>query len=152
MASGVLLLPLHYGKPQGEKDVLVYTRGCLFCVEVKTYRGRISYCDGYGSTKMQREKRGYYGDVLSVDSFDNPLGGTIRFINALKAQTVRAEPRFGGLRIIPVVTFVRFQDTDISAIHSFESGTISLQRFEKFYPFKMLHIQELFVRVSNKQC
>lgn len=125
--------PTRSGYPQGEKDFLVYTEGNLFCVEVKRWRGRVFYRDGAGDAELLREKLRNHGEALFLDSQKDPLRGTRWFISALKEQTSRAERRFGGLKLIPVVAFVRFHDTDISAIHSMQGGMIYAEELPQLF-------------------
>jgi hypothetical protein len=130
---GPLLFPTRPGCPEGEKDFLVYTEGNLFCIEVKRWRGIFSYREGLGEAELQREKRGNYGETIFMPPKKNPLPGTRWFIAALKEQTAHSEKRFSGLKIIPVVAFDRIQDTNISAIRSFQKGIIYAEDLPQFF-------------------
>jgi hypothetical protein len=56
-----------------EADFLVYTRGNLFCVEIKNYKGRISYAPKYRA--VQVEQRGIFGSryvpQTVIDGYDD---------------------------------------------------------------------------------
>lgn len=138
-----------------ETDFLVYTRGNLFCVEIKTYKGRLSYPpryrtvsieqrgwrglravpqtarDGYDDTRIVQEKVGNYGEGIFTTEHPNPLKKTRYFVHRLKDYLSKRETRFQRLHIIPVVGFA--DQTDISAIRSFETGMISVSELPAFF-------------------
>jgi len=139
-----------------ESDFLVYTQGNLFCVEVKRYKGRITYAQAsshsalgeYGrshprsfvqknannidDSKIVQEKTGNYGESLPPRTHPNPLRKTKAFIRVLKDYLVdNIDPRFRTLFVIPVVAFV--EEADISAIHSFDTGMIYVRELPAFF-------------------
>jgi len=138
-----------------ETDFLVYTRGNLFCVEIKSYKGRISYVPQYrtmqaeqrswfdgrslpqtvfaGSddSRIVQEKVGNYGEGIFTKEHPNPLKKTRYFVHRLKDYLGQRDARFQRLHIIPVVGFA--DHTDISAIRSFETGMISVSELPAFF-------------------
>jgi hypothetical protein len=139
-----------------ESDFLVYSLGNLFCIEVKRYKGKITYASKPGSdfsggrdeisrpgnmqqrgfelideSTIVQEKTGKYGERLPARTHPNPLKKTKLFIRQLKeylGDTV--DVRFRKLFIIPVVAFV--EEADIQAIHSFEAGMIYVRELPTF--------------------
>lgn len=138
-----------------EADFLVYTRGNLFCVEIKNYKGRISYVpkyrtvqveqrglfgsrfvpktviDGYDESRILQEKVGNYGEGVFTKEYPNPLKKTRYFLHRLKDYLSTRVARFQRLHIIPVVGFA--EHADISAIHSFETGMIYVSEIPAFF-------------------
>jgi Nuclease-related domain len=138
-----------------EADFLVYTRGNLFCVEIKNYKGRISYApkyrtvqveqrdflvsryvpqtiiDGYDDSRILQEKVGNYGEAIFTKEYPNPLKKTRYFLHRLKDYLSARDARFQRLHIIPVVGFAEY--ADISAIHSFETGMIYVSEIPTFF-------------------
>lgn len=139
-----------------EGDFLVYTQGNLFSVEIKNYKGRISYPqrlrevitkkrwllffsrtivqqipDGYDDSKILQEKPGKYGEGTFVKEHSNPLKKNRYFIHHLKQYLTRIDPRFKNLYIIPVVGFGDY--ADISEIYSFEQGLIEIKAIPTFF-------------------
>lgn len=152
-----------------EADFLVYTQGNLFCIEVKNYRGRISYpprypniqveqrgwlgqhhstqtvIDGYDTSKILQEKMGKYGEGVFTKEHPNPLSKTQNFINHLKNYVGQIEPRFKRLHIIAVAGFS--EQADISAIHSFDTGMIYVSEMPAFFEH---HINPKFAQRPSK--
>jgi len=91
-----------------ESDLLVYTHGKLFCIEVKNYSGAISYPPGQWGAEVAgivQTKYGRFGDVLDTKEHPNPLRKTKAFIYDLKQYLGRIDPRFAHVYINPVVAF-----------------------------------------------
>jgi hypothetical protein len=129
-----------------EADFLVYTQGNLFCVEVKRYKGRITYLpkpridgalrdnrqSGWEDYDLLQEKIGKYGERLAPRTYSNPLKKTKTFIWHLKDYLGQhVDPRFRKVFVIPVVAFV--EEADISAIHSLDEGMIWVQELPTFF-------------------
>jgi hypothetical protein len=61
-----IVLPSHGRSHTLESDLLVYTRGNLFCIEIKYYKGRISYPSESANTQrtpdLIQKKTGKYGE------------------------------------------------------------------------------------------
>jgi hypothetical protein len=127
----------HPGKPGLflESDFLLFTQGHLFCIEIKTYRGRISYPYrpgiGFDDSRILQEKRGNYGEALFSKEHRNPLKKTKYFLHHLKAYLCKIDPRCRNLYIYPVVGFSDL--ADISAIYDFEAGMISIAHLPAFF-------------------
>ncbi len=133
-----------------ETDFLVYTRGTLYCVEIKNYRGRVYYparyrtiyvnrgwfifkkqvptavFDGYDYTKMIQEKPG-----ASPREMPNPIIKTQRYIDDLKRYLYRIEPRLADLPIYPTLGFA--EKTDIRAIYNFDAGIMHISQLPAFF-------------------
>jgi len=118
-----------------ESDVLLFTQGNLFCIEIKTYRGRISYPYlpgiGFDDSRILQEKMGNYGEALFTKEHGNPLKKTKYFLHHLKAYLSKIDPRCRKLYIYPVVGFSDL--ADISAIYDFEAGMISTAHLPAFF-------------------
>lgn len=125
-AAGSLSHPL-------ESDFLVYTQGNLFCIEVKNYKGRLWYANDAvtGKRILMREKIGNYGEFIPPESQRDPMRQMRTFIHHLKTRLVNMDGRFRGLYIIPVVAFS--SASDISAIHAFEEGILSIRDLPAFF-------------------
>ncbi|MBO0779457.1 MAG: NERD domain-containing protein [Ktedonobacteraceae bacterium] len=144
--------------PQGrfkESDLLLYTGGVLFCIEVKNWLGTVVYPTRY------RTISGTFGQVRKEVGFDtsrmiyrglpgrngeagvervhkNLLAKTVLFIDDLKRYVCRKDPRFLSVQIIPVVAFT--ERTDISAIHNFRAGIISLAELQDFLNYHVRRV------------
>ncbi|MBA2394865.1 MAG: NERD domain-containing protein [Ktedonobacteraceae bacterium] len=75
------VLPISNGrKNPPEADFLVYTRGNLFCIEVKHYKGRIT--GGVDDTTILQEKTGYssyaFQSISRISSMLNPCSLRVR--------------------------------------------------------------------------
>lgn len=138
-----------------ETDFLVYTKGNLFCIEIKNYKGRISYApryrtaqvgqrgffgsqyvvqnafDGYDESRILQEKMGNYGEGTFTKEYPNPLKKTKNYIHHLKNYLSTIDGRFQRLYIIPVVGFA--DHTDIRPIHSFEKGMVYVSEIPTFF-------------------
>ena len=140
-----------------ESDFLVYTQGNLFCIEVKRYKGRITYAqqsrtssfgergrnahsqrieqenvDGVDDSMIVQQKTGNYGEPLPPKMHPNPLRKTRTFIRFLKEYLAEnVDARFRTFFIIPVVAFV--EEADISAIHSLKAGMIYVRELPTFF-------------------
>lgn len=113
-----------------EADFLVYTRGNLFCIEVKHYKGRI--LPGPDTTTILQEKRGKYGEWLVPKVHPHPLRTANAFIRQLKPYLAeRVDARFRTLYIYAVAAFV--ESADMSAIHSFDTGVIYVKELPAFF-------------------
>lgn len=139
-----------------EGDFLVYTQGNLFSVEIKNYKGQISYLpryremqikkrwlffftrtvfqqvqDGYDDSKILQQKVGKYGEGTFVKEYANPLKKNRYFIHHLKQYLTQIDTRFKNLYIIPVVGFGDY--ADIRQIYSFEQGMITIKDIPAFF-------------------
>ncbi len=125
------ILPISDGrKNPPEADFLVYTRGNLFCIEVKHYKGQIT--GGVDDTTILQEKTGNYGEHLSPKSHPHPLKTTKAFIWQLKsylAETV--DTRFQTVFIYAVAAFV--ESADLHAIHDLDAGIIYVKELPAFF-------------------
>jgi len=125
------ILPLGAGRER-ESDFLVYTKGKLFCIEIKNFRGTIMYNpNGYHGSKMLYYKRGNYGEYIPPKEFDNPLQKTRSFIRDLKKHLERIDKRFSRFPILPVAGFT--QGADISAIYDWHAGIIQVEQLPDFF-------------------
>jgi hypothetical protein len=118
-----------------ESDFLLYAQGCLFVVEIKSLRGRISFAPAAGAvsvdqTRIVQAKPGNYGEGIFYKQYPNPLAKTRSFIRHLRDYLGPIDPRFLGLRMVPVVGFSA--QSDISAIHSFDEGILSVSEIPSF--------------------
>jgi hypothetical protein len=141
-----------FGRIDGyrESDFLVYTQSTVFCIEVKSYTGTITYLPrfapesswlssipgsqhglgGYDTSRILQIKRTRNGESVEK-SYTNPLLKTKRFILLLKKYVGRIEPRFQHLFIIPVVCFA--SQADIRAIYNFQQGLIQIEQLPAFF-------------------
>jgi hypothetical protein len=118
-----------------ESDFLLYAQGCLFVVEIKSLRGRISFApvDGAASpdrTRIVQAKPGNYGEGVFCKEYPNPLAKTRSFIHHLRDYLAHSDPRFRGLTMVPVVGFSAL--SDISAVHGFEEGMLHVWEIPSF--------------------
>lgn len=138
-----------------ESDFLVYTRGVLFCVEIKNYRGRVYYparthivhvkkswfifkwtvartvVDGYDYSTIIQEKRGYNGEGLTTRDQPNPLPKTQHIVEDFQRFLPAISKDFQGIPIYPVVAFS--EKTDISAIYDFKAGILHVPELPTFF-------------------
>jgi len=137
--GGVIRNPVlpHPRKPGAvlESDFLLYAQGCLFIVEIKSLRGRISFApaDGVGTpdrTRIVQAKPGNYGEGIFYKEYPNPLAKTRSFIHHLRDYLAHIDPRFRGLTMVPVVGFSAV--SDVSAVHSFEEGMLCVSEIPTF--------------------
>lgn len=130
-----------------ESDFLIFTRGKLFCVEIKHYKGRLSYATGQiqlargphhvsrnpriNDSAIIQEKAGNYGEGVFRKEHRNPLKQTRSFIHHLKQYLGRVDARCQQLFITPVVGFSDI--ADISAIYDFEAGMLYTWQLPAFF-------------------
>lgn len=118
-----------------ESDLLLFTQGNLFCIEIKTYKGRLFYPYvpgvGFDDSRLLQEKMGKYGEGIFTKEHRNPLKKTKSFIYHLKNYLGAIDGRGKRLYIYPVVGFS--DQTDISAIYNFQAGMISLGHLPAFF-------------------
>lgn len=138
-----------------ETDFLVYTRGTLYCVEIKNLRGKVYYppiyrtayvsrgwfifkrevptrvIDGYDYSKMIQEKMGHRGEGIVTRPMPNPIHKTQQYINDLKHYLYKIEPRLSNLPIYPVLGFS--EKADISAIYNFDAGIMHISQLPDFF-------------------
>lgn len=134
-----------------ESDFLIYTRGSLFCVEIKHYKGRLFYptrgrvgqgsptrghlscppLHGFDDSIIMQEKVGNYGEGIFLKEHRNPLKKTRYFIHHLKDYLGTIDARCKKVFIIPIVGFSEL--ADISAIYDFEAGMISTSQIPTFF-------------------
>jgi hypothetical protein len=118
-----------------ESDFLIFTQGNLFCIEIKSYKGRISYPflpgSGFEDSRIIQEKVGKYGEGMFTKEYRNPLKKTTYFIHHLKDYLCKLDARCRKLYIYPVVGFSEL--ADISAIYDFEAGMISTAHIPAFF-------------------
>jgi hypothetical protein len=116
-----------------ETDFVVYASGNLFCLEIKNYKGRISYADPQHSRIIQ-QKEGRYGESIEPKIHHNPLRQTRRFIFHLKSYlSTHVDRQFAKLYITPVAAFVRNPDTDISAVRDSREALIYVDEISEFF-------------------
>jgi Nuclease-related domain len=118
-----------------ETDLLVYTQGNVFCVEVKYYSGTVTYLPvpgGYDDNKIVQIKPSHHGEVVR-EVYTNPLKKTKSFISVFKRYMSQIEPRFEHLFLIPVVCFG--EKADISAIYNFQEGIVQIQQLSAFFDY-----------------
>jgi hypothetical protein len=131
------IIPPYNGRTYAlESDFLVYTQGNLFCIEIKRYKGRISYVSGVPNAQytpaLLQEKTGKYGERFAPTTHPNPLKKTRTFIWHLKNYLAeQVDARFRKVFIIPVVAFG--EEADICAIHSLEDGMIAVSELPTFF-------------------
>ena len=137
-----------------ETDFLVYTRGTLYCVEIKNHRGRIYYTPGYITIyrtegwfifkrhipqvvqsgydygKMIQETIDEHGQKVTRD-FPNPWLKTQRYIDNLKYYLHQINPELAKLPIYPILAFD--DKADISAIHQFDAGIVRISELPAFF-------------------
>jgi len=117
-----------------ESDLLVYAYGKLFCIEVKNYRGRITYPPGdwtrTTAPSILQVKHGRYGECLDVKQHPHPLRKTTAFIYDLKRYLGNIDPRYARLYINPVVVFG--PQADIGAVHDPAASVIGLAEIERY--------------------
>src|SRR5579859_1696416 len=137
-----------------ESDFLVYTQGTVFCIEVKSYAGVITYLpryapsgyngfnrngsaygvqpipQSYDTSKILQVKAGKNGQLIEK-TYTNPLNKTKSFVMILKKYIGRIEPRFQRLYLYPVVCFN--QQADIRAIYNFQEGIIQIEHLPAFF-------------------
>jgi len=138
-----------------ETDAIIYAEGNVFCIEVKRYKGKISFpsktkvvkikkrflfwhyetkqtvFDGYDKSRIVKAKEGNYGEGTFYKEFPNPLEKTRYYIRHLKQFLSSFDRRFSSLFIIPVAAFSD-DVSDISEIHSFEEGLIYVSDIPNF--------------------
>lgn len=134
-----------------ESDFLIYTQGNLFCVEIKQYKGRLSYptreqigqgspprgplsrpsSSGFDDSVILQEKVGNYGEGIFLKEHRNPLKKTRYFVHHLKNYLCTIDARCKQVYIIPVVGFSEL--ADISALYDFEAGMISTSQLPAFF-------------------
>jgi hypothetical protein len=102
-------------------------------VEIKNYKGHLRYerNEDDGKRVLIREKTGNYGESLAPHVYRDPLRQVGTFIHHLKNTLVSMDGRFRGLHIIGVVAFSA--EGDISAIHSFAEGLITIAELPAFF-------------------
>jgi hypothetical protein len=151
-----IIPPSHQQRYHLESDFLVYAYGNLFCIEIKRYKGRITYApreqqDGVAGRSWSyrfsptrqgssvgptdamilQEKTGKYGEPLPPRTHSNPLKKTKAFIRPLKTYLGdHVDERFRTLFIIAVAAFV--EEADISTIHSLDAGMIYVHELPTF--------------------
>jgi hypothetical protein len=138
-----------------ETDFLVYSRGTLYAVEIKNYRGKVYYptrshveqvqkgwfifkrsvpvtvVDGFDYTKLVQEKRDYNKNTISKREFPNPFTKTQDYIEDLKRYLYRLDARFANIPIYPALGFA--EKTDISTIYNFEGGIMHISQLPAFF-------------------
>lgn len=153
-----------------EIDAIIYAAGNVFCVEIKRYKGKISYVpkykmvkekkkilwfeferekkvvDGLDKSRIIKEKVGNYNEDTFYKEFTNPIKKTIFFIKRMKEFLSGYDKRFKSLFIIPVVCFVD-DEADISDIHSFEEGLIYVSELQQFIN---MHKNDNFDKMSSE--
>jgi hypothetical protein len=116
-----------------ESDFLVYAAGTLFCLEIKNYKGIIYYPNA-DKAQIVQQKIGRYGENIPAKWHRNPLHQVTGFIFRLKQYLgAHVDPRFAGLYIVPVVAFVRNDDTDISSIWNLSEGMLYVDEISTFF-------------------
>jgi nuclease-like protein len=139
-----------------ETDFLVYTRGILFCVEIKNFQGKVYYparyrtifvekgwfifkqhipqlvIDGYDYSKMIQEKGEQRGGGITRRELPNPYLKTKKYIEDLRRYLCsRIDARLGILPIYPVVGFL--EKADISSIYNFDAGIMYTSQLRQFF-------------------
>lgn len=131
-----------------EMDSIIYNEGNVYCIEIKNYKGKITFIPtyeefqkkvkflffftrtvtkkiqtGWNDSRIIKAKQGNYGEGVFYKEYPNPMKKTKYFINNLKNYLSNKNNMFGKVFIKPVVAFNR-DNADISSIHSFEKGYI----------------------------
>lgn len=139
-----------------ETDMIVYKNGRIYCIEVKNYKGKITFKPIYEDKYVEKRflfffkfkvldtvlskwddsviiktKVGNYKEGTFTNEYQNPMKKTKNYIYNLKGYLRKTDCRFNGLFVIPVVAFNR-KNSDISAIHSFEEGYIYIDEIKKY--------------------
>src|SRR5438128_4250292 len=118
-----------------ESDFLLFTQGCLFVVEIKSLRGRVSFAPTNGAlspdrTRIVQAKPGNHCEGIFYKEYPNPLAKTGYFIHHLRGYLRHIDRRFRGLPMVPVVGFSA--QADISAVHSIEEGMLYVSEIPSF--------------------
>jgi hypothetical protein len=129
------VIPARSGYRPCETDHIVYLGGTVFVVEVKNYKGKLTWADTARKNLLQ-SKTGRYGEFIEPKLCKNPVLQARGFIHPAKEYLSRADRRFERLRIEPVGAFTR--NADIDAIRSFEDGVVYIE-----------DLPELFTRRRN---
>ncbi len=137
-----------------ETDILVYTQGTLFCVEIKNFgRGKVYYpsryrtvyiekgwfifkrkvpqqvFERYDDTKMIQEKAGRNG--IETREMPNPLYKTRNYANDLQRYLIRIDSR---LQTVPIISVLAFSGkADISQVYYFDAGIIRAAELPDFF-------------------
>lgn len=131
-----------------EMDSIIYNKGNVYCIEIKNYKGKITFIPayeefqekvkflffftrtitkkiqtGWDDSRISKEKEGNYGEGVFYEEYPNPMKKTKYFIKNLKNYLSNKNNMFGKVFIKPIVAFNR-ENADISSIHSFEKGYI----------------------------
>ena len=107
-----------------ETDYVVYTRGTVFCIEVKNLRGYIVRSNDDNKI-IQVKSHGIQKEIR------NPARQVRSYLHLLKNYLAAKDGRFGKLFIVPVAVF--WEGADITEIHNFEQGLIYASELERFF-------------------
>lgn len=143
-----------------ETDMLVYKNGRVYCVEVKNYKGKITFRPIYKVVYVEKRfllffkykvkktivgewddsviiksKVGNHNEGVFTQEYPNPMRKTKGYINQLKKYLSIDDKRFNKVFITPIVAFNR-KNTDISDIHSFEDGYIYIDELKNYLEWK----------------
>lgn len=138
-----------------EIDSIIYNEGNIYCIEIKNYKGKITFIPvyeevkekinflffftrtitkkiqvGWDDSKIIQSKEGKYGEGVFYKEYSNPMKKTKYFINNLKSYLSTKYSMFNKVFINPVVAFNR-DITDISDIHSLEKGYIYIDEIPR---------------------
>ncbi len=139
-----------------EEDFLVFTQGSLYCIEIKNYKGVISYPqrnvmqpvkerflffftrtvmrpvgNGFDEDHIIQHKVSKYGDKIYTKEYPNPYKKNNYFIRHLKDYLKRIDPRFNGIYITSLVGFG--DEADIRAIYDPKGGMIHTREIPRFF-------------------
>lgn len=156
------IVPGRDGSPFSVPAV-VFAEGSLFCVDIRRWRGSLSFSPiteevvvpvqkrflfwtydgqevqkrtvGFDRSKIVQEKEGNYGEDVFYKTHRHPLGKPKAFIHALKDHLGRKEARWQRLRIYPVASF-HGEEVDLGEVHSLEDGVISLNDFPRLAEYR----------------
>lgn len=150
-----------------ETDIIIYNNNCVYCIEIKNYKGEITFIpkykrvkvekrflfffkyivertvqDGWDDNKIIKKKVGNYNEKVFCEEYPNPMKKTKNYIYNLKRYLAKEDRRFNNIFIVPVVAFNR-KNANISRIYSFDEGYIYIDEIDKYikYHFKSLNKQ-----------
>lgn len=87
-----------------EKDFIVVDRGNIFIIEVKNWKGFITY-NSINDEWMKHKQDQYTNDVYEK-TFKNPLKNTLKFCNHLQKDLAKKVDSFQFVSFIPIIVFV----------------------------------------------
>lgn len=105
-----------------EKDFLVIYRGNIFIIEVKNWKGLITY--NPINDEWMKSKKDQYTDDIYVNTFKNPLNNTLKFCNHLQKNLVKRIHSFQSIAFIPIIVFVSEECQLDESVRKLDPGII----------------------------